>query len=281
LPPDDGVIYRDMSELARNPRWLPLNTGWGSFRATHGPIRGQRVRAGLVRMPPAQRSPWHGSGGWPELGQPFPPVGWGCFFVCISGEVDFYAGGREFQLRENDVLKINAVVYSYANPGESDVWFWTVHPLDNPPDAEAKGETWEGDPSASGTLGSHPYYDEEPSHRPGVLDRISLVSWDNYRRLQIAWQGQWGALGGYYPEVSVGLHGRMLRIPAAQAFEIQPKTETLFLGTGSSPAELKTDFRVRSIELGAAAIVPAGLRVTLANPHGTDSLIYEIRARAQ
>jgi hypothetical protein len=238
------------------------------------------MRIGLVRMPPAQRAPWHGSGGWPELGEPFPALNDGCFFVNLVGEVDFLAGGKSFAMVPNDVLVINAVVYSYVNPGETDTFFWTLHPrsFDYRNGASAGGEIWEADPAAEEMNGSHPYYGySEPAPRPDVLDRIRVVRWEDTRRQEIDWQGEWGSHWGAYPMLRNGLHGRIIRVPSGQVSKPQSlERETVYLGLGSTPVEIVHGTEHYPLVATDAFVAPEGDSIQLANAGSADAIVFEV-----
>jgi hypothetical protein len=276
-----GIDYKPAAGSLREPAWLAENTGWGSHRATHPQTRGATLRGGLVRMPAAQRSPWHGSGGWPEFGEAFPPVGAGSLYFNVEGEVDFDAGGRSFRMAPLDILLINAVVYSYVNPGFSDVFFWTLHPLPVTSGEvdEDSGPPWDGDPDAN-MVGSHPYYACEPVPRPDTLDRISVVHWDDYRRGEIEWHGDWGSHWGAYPAVRTGLEGRMLRFPPGQRAQVrQVGSEVLLLGAGPGPVDVLVEESVYSVGSKDSLLIPEGVGFSCVNSGSSDRLLFEV-ARA-
>lgn len=268
----------------REPTWLPMNSGWGSHRATFPPIRTAELVARLMWMPAGQQSPWHGSGGWPELGQPFPPLGDGSIFLNVEGEVEFLAGGASFEMEPKDVLLVNAVVYSYRNTSLANCLFWTVQPDRHGTGAgggEDGGAVWEGDPAASAMSGSHPYYDAEPPPAPDALDRMSIVRWRDYRRDEITWHGEWGSHWGAYPVIEAGVRGRMVRIPAGQ--RTAPRTaghDVLFLGVDDGAVEVELGAEPAPVGTRDALLVPAGLPFSCLNPGTRDALVFEVWPRA-
>lgn len=243
--------YHDRAIALAEPRWLPENTGWGSFRAVYERISVGNLSANLVRMPGGQRSPWHGSGGWPELGEPFAPLGEGGIFFGMTGTVAFDTLGRTFLLRPRDMLLVNAAVYSYFNAGTKDAFFWVLrgrgerHPVAlNAPASEA--DLWQGDPLAARMVGSHPYYDSEPLHVRDILPdadaRVSLAAWSNYKRSPIEWSGAWGSTVGRYPHVEVGFSAQMLRWLPGQSCEPQvAATDTMLFGVRGKSLRVAID----------------------------------------
>jgi hypothetical protein len=279
------LIYRRRGQLLDDPKWHPIGNTWGSLRATHPPVGSEALRGLLVRMPPGQRSPWHGSGGWPELGEPFPVPGGGGMFFATQGEIDFYAAGTSFFMKELDILLVNAIRYSYANPGSIDATFWTLHPQHartDPAPAVASGtEIWTGDRQASQMRGSHPYYDAEPPHSDDELRRIALVPWDSYRRTAIKWHGGPGSYWGAHPFLRVGIHARMVRVPAQQTSEtMQLSHDALFLGTGTNPALFTVEGEMHPLGANDALLVPGHTVLQFANPSSTEILFLEIRPGA-
>lgn len=277
------VDHRRGEDLVREATWLPMNSGWGSHRASFPPIRTDDLVARLMWMPPGQRSPWHGSGGWPELGQPFPPLSDGAIFVNVEGQVAFEAGGATFDLEPNDVLVVNAVVYSYYNASLCDSLFWTIQPRrDRPHPANAAtpgGEpVWQGDAHASAMSGSHPYYDSEPPPASDALERMRALHWADYRRQAIDWHGDWGAHWGAYPLVEAGVRGRMLRVPAGQHTDsISAELDTLLLGIGADAVDVVVGDRHCGLASRDALLVPAGIPFSILNPGLCDALCFEMQ----
>ena len=113
-------------ELAEQAKWLGPDVEWGSLRAGVSAWSLPGMSVSLMRMPGGQRAPWHGSGGWPETGRPFPDADHNSVYVVVRGEVDFLAGDQVLRARAGDFIPINAVVYAYANPGLEDVLFWCL-----------------------------------------------------------------------------------------------------------------------------------------------------------
>jgi hypothetical protein len=283
----DEPIYRRGEELLRDPMWLEANTGWGSHRLSYPAIQSSELTARLLRMPAGQRSPWHGSAGWPELGAPFPPVGDGCIFFNVEGEVEFFAGGSSFLMKPCDMLLINAVVYSYQNPGFSDVLFWTLQPnrsatMESISKAPHAGHVWQGDPLATRMIGSHPYYDSEPSHSLEDLDRISVIHWDDYRRAEIAWHGEWGSHWGTYPLLGAEVQGRMIRVPAGQRVQRNELPhEVLFLGTRYGSLDFHIERSVCPLGIRDALVVPAKQSFKCVNVGSDEALVFEVWPRGQ
>ncbi len=269
----------------RQPTWLATNSGWGSYRATFPPLQTDAMVARLMWMPPGQRSPWHGSGGWPEMGQPVPPLGDGAIFLAVEGEVEFSAGGATFAMEPKDVLLVNAVVYSYQNTSLAHCLFWTVQPRRRstpaPADDEGDQVVWRGDPAASALSGSHPYYDAEPPPAPDALDRMSIVPWRDQRRAEIAWHGEWGSHWGAYPAIEAGVCGRMVRVPAGQ--RTAPRTadhDVLLLGVDDGAVEVEVDTDHCSVGTRDALLIPAGQAFSYLNAGSRDALAFEVWPRA-
>src|SRR5258706_15040076 len=105
-----SIIVR-WQDARRSPVWHEENTGWGSQRAMFPkiPTQSTDLRMDYILMPSGQRSPWHGSGGWPRLGDPFPPLGYGFVFPLFEGEVEWSVGGEVFSLKPLDMIVLNVV----------------------------------------------------------------------------------------------------------------------------------------------------------------------------
>ena len=280
-----GLVYVKGADLLRDPHWLAQNSGWGSQRAGHAPVQGDEMRGVLMRMPPGQRSPWHGASGWPNLGKPFPGIGAGAIYLAVAGEVDFMAGGTAFPMCARDMLIVNAVVYSYANVGFTDALFWTlrnkVQGLGPGGKTAPSARIWDGDDTAEALIGSdQPYYGvNEPSHTSDELDRMTLIRWDEYRRRPIEWHGPWGHTWGAYPSVDADVSGRYLRIPPGQSAELKGASgETFLIGVEQSPLFLRVDGDVQPLALHDAAVIPAGTDYLLVNPERADVVVFEMRA---
>ena len=275
-------IFEPAAEILQEPEWL-VNSGWGTHRAGHRRLSSSQLAVRLFRMPGGQRAPWHGSGGWPEMDEPFPPVGADSIYLAVSGEVDFHAGGREFRMRPFDMLLINAVVYSYFNPGFEDARFWVLNRrgVDWSRQPAAYGESemvrWRGDPSAPLMVGSHPYYDAEPPPQPDALQRIRLRPWEEYRRSPITWTGEWGSTWGAYPFVDVALKARFLRVPAGQvAHREGAQHDITFIGVTDTPLSVDIDGQNYSVSREDVLMVPPGSDFKLVNPGEGEVLLFEL-----
>jgi quercetin dioxygenase-like cupin family protein len=279
------IVYNRRSDLLRSPKWLELNTGWGSFRAGHPPVVSDEIRGVLMRMPPAQRSPWHGASGWPKLGEEFPPIGAGAIYLNVQGEVDFSAGGATYSMKPRDMLIVNAVVYSYSNPGSVDALFWTLRNGtmqgrgpggDLPP----SGRVWEGDPSAPDMIRSQPYYrDVEPPHFDDELHRMRLIEWDSYRRGPLEWVGEWGSIWGAYEPVAVDVSARYIRIPPGQASkERRVSHDCMFIGVDEPLTTFTVRDEVIEVGFGDALIIPAKTGFVHANTEQKELVLFELWA---
>jgi hypothetical protein len=278
------VVYASAADIVREPRWMAQNTGFGSHRCIYIGPGAAEVRSTLVRTPPAQRSPWHAAGGWPEIDEHFPSLADGRFFLGIEGEVVLSTLDGSFSLGPNDVLIMNAVLYDYANVASDDAYFWTViskvpMPLDDDP-----GPIWKGDEHAAEMLGGHAYYTTRPTYEPGpnAARRLRYVPWSDYRLQPITWHGDWGSHWGAYPYMEAGVRGRVLRLPTAQVAE--PRTserEILLFGlTPGADLELVASGARHRLARRDTALVPAGTPFQLANGGGREALVFEAESAA-
>lgn len=282
----EQLVYARGAELLQHPAWLANNTGWGSYRASHPAVQGEEVRGVLFRLPPGQRSPWHGASGWPSLGQPFPGIGAGAIYLAVQGEIDFGAGGAVHRMQARDMVVVNAVVYQYANTASEDALFWTLR-NNKVQGAGPGGQTppssriWQGDDSAETLLGNdQPYYGQkEPEHFPEETERLVLIRWHDYRRQPIEWHGDWGHVWGSYPPVEVDVSARFLRVPSGQVTEPQTRPrETLLIGVDNIPVEVAVDTDVMTVGSHDAVLVPRDTAFRLINAESREAIVFEMQA---
>jgi hypothetical protein len=279
------VIYRSSDELIESNVWMEVLMGrepqWGLLRGMSQGVRLDRFRASLMRIVGGQRTQWHGSGGWPEMGEMFPEPSDTSIYLNLVGELDLDTQGAEFRVQPNDILTINAVVYKYANPGFNDGFFWTFMTHGDSKASSrhrtpSTSEPWAGDPKATWMSGSHPYYDSEPSHLPATPERISLVKWDDLRRKEIAWFGDAGHYWGAYPTVGEGVHVRALRLPAGTVAELDEwADERLLLGSSTGAIEVTANSRTYRLGLRDLLAIPASTAVSCRNHNSDDAMIFE------
>ena len=279
------AIYAQSAELLRHPNWLDVNSGWGSFRASHPAVQSDEVRGALFRLPSGQRSPWHGASGWPKIGNKFPGLGAGAIYLAVGGEIDFAAGGAVFPMRPRDMVIVNAVVYRYANVGFEDAFFWTLRNRTEGlgPNAAIppSSRTWEGDPTAKQIVGNdQPYYgNSEPEHFPEELQRMIHVRWDDYRRQPIEWHGEWGRIWGAYPSVDADVSARFLRIPSGQVAEVGAQArDSLLIGVDEPPIAVLVDGQQMSLGPNDAILVPKDVRFQLINPNLREAVVFQVHA---
>jgi len=272
------VHARDLLETAS---WIGPSPSWGSLRAAAPAFKLEGMGVTLIRILPGQRTPWHGSGGWPEYGCQFPAVGDGSVYICVEGEVDFFAGANQFHLQPRDLLPINAVVYQYSNPGLVDCYFWCLvkRHSEGAGGAESASNSpsrWDGDPLASYCLGSHPYYDSKPTHMDPEPGRIYQVPWSEYRHEEVTWTGDREGQVGYYPPHAGGVSVRALRIPRNSESSLgEFSYGRVLLGLQEEPVELDTGEAVVSLVSGSAVAVPPGHIVRCSNRGARDVVLFE------
>lgn len=281
-PGSGGTALRHYpgADILANPQWNRVNTGWGTLRASHSAIVTENLRANLLRVPGGQRAPWHGSGGWPEFGEAFPPVDRGMIYFLTMGEVDFDGYDTNLRMKEHDFLKISATIYSYTNSELDEARFWCLGVW--PDRADGMGErVWSGDEHADTMMGSHPYYLEEPKHLsemiPDARERMSIVRWDDYKRSKIEWHGSWGSNWGAYPFVEAGVRARVLRIPPAQiARRPSMPHDALFIGIDGGSLQLSVRDTVCDLSPYDVLAVPSTEDIVMVNMDKREVLVLEV-----
>lgn len=250
----DTVVAHSWVETRRDPRWLEINTGWGSHRAVYPYLELGCLSAHLVGVPAGQRSPWHSRSGGREV-----------LFLGVAGELEFAVPDGIYPLDPCDVLVSGSVPYSYQNLGVTPAFFWVLN------------ERHEGAKEARASGRSSTYYDEAPSDP--TLDRTMGASpWAAQRRL-LEWPAgeAWGSLIGAYPPVGCrGITGRIRRLPAGQVADLGPlPAEALYFGLEGNLELVAGEAKV-PLGLRDAAAVPAGVAAQLVAADQSDALLFEL-----
>jgi mannose-6-phosphate isomerase-like protein (cupin superfamily) len=177
------------------------------------------------------------------------------------------------------MLPINAVVYSYANRGFSENFFFclggeSVRKARG--GAPGSGAPWHGDPNADEMLGSHPYYRQEPAHSPSPDEqkRVSLVRWEEYRRRDIEWFGSWGSHWGAHPFIETGHRVRIVRLPTSQVSEKRKlEHEAIYVGVDEQDVEFEIGSSIFGLRKLDAVVVPPSVPFRFRNI-GTREVIF-------